>query len=705
MTAAAFAAIPLIAAGTPAAHATTAGPATAGATGAGRDTAHQEQKPQSFPWMNPHQPSRLRAGELVAAMTLDQKITELHGVQNAQHRRYIPGIPQLDIPPFVITNGPAGVGPGDDPQQQPATALPAPISLAASFDTRLARQYGVITGSEARDLGNSLVEGPDVNMARVPENGRTFEGYGEDPYLTGQIGTADIEGVQSPRIIAEVKHYDANNQETNRNGVNEIIDNRTLHEIYLTQFQAIIADAHPGAIMCAYPKVNGTYNCENDYLLKTVLHGQWGFNGFVQSDFGAAQSTVGSAQAGMDLEMPTGVYYADAMKQAVENGQVSIATVNEFLIRRFTVMFQFGLFDRPLTTSPIPAATDGVFARSAAEEGTVLLKNQNAQLPLSANSISSIAVIGPYAGAAKTGGGGSSHVDPLYTVSPVAGIQSRAGPGVTVSYDDGSDPPTAAALAAKSDVAIVMVGDSETEGTDRKTLALSGDQDQLVAAVAAANAHTIVVVKSGGPVLMPWAGNVPAIVESWYPGEEDGNAVAAVLFGDVDPSGKLPITFPVSDSQTPASTPQQWPGTNDTAVYSEGLDIGYRWYQSQHLTPLFPFGFGLSYTTFAFSHLRVSASGTVSFDITNTGHRAGADVAQAYVSDPPVAAEPLQQLQGFARVSLNPGQSRHVVIRLVPRAFQIWDTTAQRWTTVSGKYTISVGDSSVSLPLSATTVR
>jgi beta-glucosidase len=646
-----------------------------------------------------------RARELVAQMTLAEKVTELHGIQDAQHRRFVPGIPRLGIPPLVITNGPAGVGPGDDPQQQPATALPAPISLAASFDTGLAREYGVITGAEARDLANSLVEGPDVNIARVPENGREFEGYGEDSYLSGQIGAGDIEGIQSQGIIDEVKHYDANNQETGRNTVNEIIDNRTLHEIYLSQFQAIIAQAHPGALMCAYPRVNGTYNCENDYLLSTVLRGQWRFPGFVQSDFGAAQSTVGSAGAGMDLEMPTGVFYADAMQQAVEDGQVPISAVDEMLVRRFTVMFQFGLFNRMLTTTPIPAARDGAFARTAAEESTVLLRNDGAQLPLNAMTLHSVAVIGPFAGAAKTGGGGSSHVVPLYTVSPVAGIQNRVGPAVTVSLNNGSDPAAAAALAKTSDVAIVMVGDNETEGTDRTTLALSGNQDQLVEAVAAANPHTIVVVKSGGPVLMPWANQVPAIVEAWYPGEEDGNAVAAVLFGDADPSGKLPVTFPASNSQVPASTPQQWPGVNGTAVYSEGLDVGYRWYQAQHQTPLFPFGYGLSYTTFSMSHLAVSGHGQhviVTAAVTNTGARAGAEVAQVYVADPASAGEPPQQLRGFARVTLRPGQTSRVTIRLDPHTFQTWNSVTQKWTTVPGSYTISLGDSSSNLPLHAT---
>jgi beta-glucosidase len=318
--------------------------------------------------------------------------------------------------------------------------------------------------------------------------------------------------------------------------------------------------------------------------------------------------------------------------------------------------------------------------------------------------VHSVAVIGPYAGAAYTGGGGSSHVAPLYTVAPVAGIQQRV-QGAAVSYSDGSDPAAAAALAAQSDVAIVMVGDSETEAVDRPSMALSGNQDQLVEAVVAANPHTVVVLKSGAPVLMPWVNRVPAVVESWYPGEEDGNAVAAVLFGEVDPAGKLPVTFPATAGDVPASTPQQYPGVNDTAVYSEGLDVGYRWYQAKNVTPLFPFGYGLSYTTFRLSHLTTSQLNgqvTVGLDVTNTGTRAGADVAQVYVGDPTAAGEPPNQLKGFQKVFLQPGRTTHVTVHLDQRAFSVWDTATQAWRTTPGDYRIRVGDSSVNLPLSGT---
>ncbi len=668
-----------------------------------------------------------QAEALVARMTLAQKITEVHGLQDADHQRYVPGIPSLGIPPLVITNGPAGVGPGDDPAQQPATALPAPISLAASFDPSLANQYGRLIGSEAADLGNNLVEGPDVNIVRIPEAGRTFESLSEDPFLTSSIGTAEIQGIQAqPGMIAEVKHFDAYEQETYRNTPQDdnIVSNRVLHEIYDPPFQQAITRGGAQTLMCSYATVNGEYSCQDPDLLSATVDQRWGFDGFIQSDFSATHSTVPSALAGLDLEMPTGVYYTAPLEQAVLDGQVPIATLNQMLVARFAAMIRQGLLRHPATTSPIPAQADASFSLTAAEQGMVLLKNEGGQLPLSASSPSSIAVIGPYAGAAMTGGGGSSHVNPLLTVSPVQGIQDAVGPNVSVSYNDGSDVASAAAAAAAADVAIVMVGDDETEGADEPGLELSGDQDQLVEAVAAANPHTIVVVKSGNPVLMPWLNDVPAVLEAWYPGEEDGSAVAAVLFGKVDPSGKLPVTFPVSDSATPTSSPSQWPGADGQVVYSEGLDVGYRGYDAENITPQFPFGYGLSYTTFAFSGLHISqaqvqnpVSGpgatscdcngqgtrleTVTATVANTGKVAGSEVAQLYLGDPAAAGEPPRQLEGFDKVYLQPGQSRTVRFELNGHELSYWDDTANGWVLPDGGFGVYVGDSSAlsSLPL------
>jgi beta-glucosidase len=643
-----------------------------------------------------------RAAQLVSQLTLDEKITQLHGIRNANHQRFVPGVARLGIPPLRITNGPAGVGPSDDPQQKPATALPAPISLAATFDPGLAGAYGDVQGAETRDLAHGLLEAPDINLTRVPQNGRTFETYGEDPHLAGRISVANIRGVQRNGIIAEVKHYAANNQETDRFTVNELIDERTLQEIYLPAFEASVKEGRAGTVMCAYPKVNGLFACENPDLLDSVLRGQWGFDGFVQSDFGATHSTVASAVAGEDLEMPTGEFFDIAMRDAVTSGQISESVIDRMIIRRYAVMIRFGLFDRPLTPSPIPAERDGAIARQIAEQGTVLLKNSGGSLPLDPAATRKVAVVGPFAGAAHTGGGGSSQVLPLYTVDPVTGIKNRLGAGADVSFADGSDITAAADLAKAADVALVMVGDNETEGRDRPNLSLSGNQDPLVAAVAAANPRTVVVVKSGAPVLMPWLDRVPAVVEAWYPGEEDGNAVASVLFGDVNPSGKLPVTFPRAETDTPAHTPDRWPGVNGTATYSEGLQIGYRWYDGQGIEPLFPFGYGLSYTTFRFGHLTVNPTrigATVGVDVTNTGTRAGADVAQVYVGAPVATGEPPRQLKGFQKVFLRPGQTRRLTFTLNRRAFSVWDATEHAWTTSPGRYAVSVGDSSRNLPL------
>ncbi len=660
-----------------------------------------------------------QAERLVARMTLAQKIMEMHGITGSAHQRYVPGIPSLGIPPLVITNGPAGVGPGDDPAQRDATALPAPISLAASFDTALAYSYGALTGREAADLGANVVEGPDVNIIRVPQGGRTFESLSEDPYLTAAIGTAQAQGIQAaPGMIAEVKHFVAYSQETNRGlpSDDNIVSARVLHEIYLPPFEQALTKGGAAGLMCGYALVNGQWSCQDAALLNGVVAGRWGFQGLVQSDFGATRSTVGSATAGLNVEMQTGGYYgAAAVEQALAAGTLSIKTVNALLTARFTAMIRRGLFGgtHPVAAAPIPAQAGAAFALRAAEQGIVLLKNTRSTLPFRPNSLRTIAVIGPYGGAAMTGGGGSSHVDPLLTVSPVRGIEQQAGRATSVSYASGTDLAAAVAAARRASAAVVMVGDTESEGKDQPSLSLPGGQDQLVAAVARANPRTVVVVKSGNPVLMPWLGIVPAVVEAWYPGEEDGAAVAAVLFGAVDPSGKLPVTFPASESGTPVSTAAQFPGVGGKIEYSEGLDVGYRGYDAEHITPLFPFGYGLSYTTFRFSDLTVNPGcgcdgqgktlATVTATVTNPGPVAGTEVAQLYLGDPASAGEPPRQLKGFARVSLAPGQSATVSFPLTGHDLSYWNDARGGWVVPPGTFTIYVGDSSAltSLPLRA----
>jgi beta-glucosidase len=382
-----------------------------------------------------------RAKAIVAKMTLDEKISQLAGIQDNTKDIYrtVPAIPRLGIPALLLTNGPAGVSTGGsrNPDHQPlATALPAPISLAASFDLKQADAYGQLGASETLDVGRNLLEGPTVGIARVPVNGRTFEGYGEDPYLAAQVGVHDISGIQSKGVIANVKHYVANDQEINRFGVNVDVDERTLREIYLPPFESAVKDAHVGSFMCAYPKVNGTFNCENAVLLNGILKKDWGFDGFVLSDFGAVHSTVGSANAGLDLETPTGGNYSPTkIKAALADGSIKLATIDGKLVRRYATMIRLGLFDRTPSMTPIPAQADGAVSRHIAEEGMVLLKNNGHLLPLSKSTLKSIALIGD--DKARTGGGGSSHVKPLYTVTPSQGLRNRAGSGVTITTDPG----------------------------------------------------------------------------------------------------------------------------------------------------------------------------------------------------------------------------------------------------------------------------
>lgn len=670
-------------------------------------SATEPAQPDARPWMNTSSSPMKRAELLVKAMTLDEKIEQIHMADVKSRPREIPGIERLGIPTFKITNGPAGAGPGDTAVPVPATALPSALALSATWDPKLAAMFGEVAGSETADRGEQLIEAPGVNIIRVPQNGRNFEYFGEDPFLSGQMSVPEIEAIQKQGVIAEVKHYAANSQETDRKTINEVIDERTLREIYLPAFEASVKQGDVGAVMCAYPSVNGQFNCENMHLLRDILRGDWSFKGFVQSDYTATHSTVAAALAGLDLEMKHDSFYDAGMKDAIVSGKLPVSVLDTMLLRRYSEMFRIGTFDRLFAVTPIPAKQDGEIARKIAEQGAVLLKNTDHLLPLEATRLHSIAVIGPYAAAAHTGGGGSSSVTPLYTVKPVDGIKSHIGVGVTVTYNAGTQVAEAAALAKSVDVAIVMVGNKDREGRDRPNLSLPEGQDALVSAVAAANPHTIVVLKTGGPVLMPWLDKVPAVLEAWYPGEEDGNVVADLLFGVANPSGKLTVTFPRAESDVPAHTQQQYPGVNGTAVYSEKMEVGYRWYDTQHIEPLFPFGFGLSYTSFALSHLQVSKPDadhavTVSLDLTNSGSRAGADVVQVYVTAPSSAGEPVHQLKGFAKISLSPGETKPVSIRLDARAFEMWDTSSHQWRLIPGKHQILAGDSSRNLPLHAT---
>ncbi|WP_245601822.1 glycoside hydrolase family 3 C-terminal domain-containing protein [Hamadaea tsunoensis] len=666
--------------------------------------------PGQCPWVGSAAPISQRVAQLLAAMSTDQKISILHGNGNASpYIGDLTGIPSLCIPNLGLQDGPVGVGDG----MGGVTQLPDATATAAMFDPALAEQLGAVAGAEFAAKGANVALGPTLNIVRDPRWGRAFETYSEDPHLTAQTAAAYIRGIQGQGVMAQAKHLAVYNQETNRNTPqdNAIVDTRVLQEIYLPGFQASAVQGATASYMCAYSTVNGTYACQNPYLMNTAMYQQAQFGGFITCDWGAAHSTVESANAGMTMEMPGGYFYADFLKQAVTAGTVSMATLNTMVSRILTQMFAFGLFDRAPTGSPTAYVTTPAhvqIARQGADEGTVLLKN-NGVLPLSTSTTHSIAVIGVDGGAGvQSIGGGSATVTSSGTSWPITGLQNRvAGTGTTVTYNDGTNVTNAVNLARTSDVAIVFASNNYgNEGSDQASIDLPNNQNSLISQVAAANAKTIVVLHTNSATTMPWLGSVAGVFEGFYSGQEVGNSIAALLFGDVNPSGKLPVTFPQSLADVPASTAAQWPGANNQVQYSEGLGVGYRWYDGQNKTPLFPFGFGLSYTTFGFSNLQVGAfsggKATVTATVTNTGTRAGTEVAQLYVGAPAANGEPVRQLRGYQRVTLNAGASQTVTFTVTAKDLAYYNTNATSWTTPAGAYTISVGNSSRSLPVTGT---
>ncbi|WTR18899.1 glycoside hydrolase family 3 C-terminal domain-containing protein [Streptomyces sp. NBC_00138] len=626
----------------------------------------------------------------------------LHGTGSPDYIGKIVGNPALCIPDLNLQDGPAGVGDG----LGGVTQMPSGLVSAATFDPKYEQDYGSAVGQEFAGKGVNVALGPTINIVRDPRWGRAFETFGEDPYLSGQMGAADVQGIQSQGVMAQIKHAAAYNIEQPAGTIN--VDARTLEEIYLPAFQTAITQGGAASVMCAYSNVNNVPSCQNAQILNQGLYQQAGFTGFVTSDWGGAHSTVDSANNGMTVEMPFGYYFADFLVQAVQNGQVTQTTVDTMVSRVLTQMFRFGMFDKAPSGSNTAIVTTPAHAQVAlkgVEEGTVLLKN-NGTLPLNPANLSSVAVIGQDAGpGAQTIGGGSGTVTSPGTYTPIIGIQERlADTAAKVTYNDGSDQNSAAALARSSDVAVVFASDNYGhEEADNASLNLPGSQDALIAAVAAANPRTIVVLNNNAAILMPWLGQVAGVFEGFYDGQVWGQAIAALLFGDVNPSGHLPVTFPTSLSQVPANTTAQWPGTNGVVQYSEGLKVGYRWYDANNVTPLFPFGFGLSYTSFSFSNLKVGAltngQATVTATVTNTGSRAGDEVAQLYVGDPGAAGEPPHQLKGFQRVTLAPGASGTVTFTVGAHDLASWSTASNSWVAAAGSYQILVGDSSRNLPL------
>ena len=674
------------------------------------DTAPKNQGAR--PWTNKSLSPARRADLLIEKMTLEEKIVMVHGVSPIPIKGYVGYVPpnlRLGIPALTLADGRAGVG--NDAKD--ITLLPAPIAVASSWDLGLIHQYGKVLGQEQWAKGTNVELGPSIDVVRVPEWGRTFESYGEDPYFNGRMAVAEIKGIQSQGPIADANMYLTMNQENNRFKEDSIVDERTLREIYLPPFEAAILDGHVGTVMCAYVKTNGIYSCENPQLEIDFLRRDLKFDGWVMSDWGATHSTVAAIKGGLDQQMPDDEFYGKALKAAVLDGHVSVSELDEHVRNILVPMFRHGLFDKSQPgnwLANVRSPEHDSFSRMVAEQGTILLKNDASLLPLSDKL--SIAVFGA-AGSKqpKVEGGGSSGVNAPYIVSPLDGIRKRSGAGTQVTYALGSDLDAASKAARNAEVAIVFVQTDETEGDDRLDLKLPGNQDQLVTTVAGVNKETIVVLDTGGPVLMPWIDQVAGVLEAWYPGQEDGNAIAAVLYGDYNPSAKSPLTFPRTASAIPTANKEQWPGADGLSTYTEKLNVGYRWYDATNAQPLFPFGFGLSYTTFQLSHLSVaptnlnSASGStlgkvlLKLQVTNTGKRDGAEVIQAYVGHPAVNGEPPHQLGAFEKVQLKAGETKPVTLELEQLAFSIYDMASHRWITPAGKYEILVGTSSRDLPL------
>ncbi len=783
---------------------------------------------------------------LIGRMTLEEKVSMLGGTGFTSKP-----IPRLGIPTLNMSDGPVGVRWGK------SSAFPVSIAMAATWDTALVNRLGWALGREAKAKGRNMLLGPCVNINRVPQDGRSFESFGEDPYLASRMTVSYIEGLQSQKVIATTKHFACNNQEVERGTINVKVDERTLREIYLPAFEASVKEAGAWAVMSAYNRLNGAYCSENADLLTAKLKNEWGFRGLVVSDWGAVHSTVPTANAGLDIEMPTGIWLGDSLLAAVKKGEVAESAINDKVARLLRAMFWAGLFGpQPAPdTSLLNCREHQAIALDVARNAIVLLKNSGGLLPLDRSKIKTIAVIGPNAAVARVGGGGSAQVDPIYAVSPLEGLTRKVGSGITVRSAEGCpmesamNPVEAAALrpphggagqqgllgeyfdnmefqgkpvltridrqidfdwglgspgpgvpsdrfsvrwtgwmiaprtgdyalvartddgvrlylddtlmienwgdhppqskavdvrleegkphkirieyyddrggavaqfgwravedssllaametARSADVALVFVGDDnsiESEGSDRTSLDLPSGQERLIRKIAGVNKNTVVVLTTGAPVLMNgWLDKVPALLEAWFDGEEEGNAIADVLFGDVNPSGKLPVTFLKQWKDSPGFA--TYPGKNGETEYAEGIFVGYRYFDKNDIAPLFPFGFGLSYTSFAYDDLRVTPGKatagkpvSVSVRVRNSGKRSGAETVQLYVREvmPPVPRPP-KELKGFAKVELQPGEAKTAHFKLDNRAFAHYDAAKKRWVVDPGKYEILVGSSS-----------
>jgi beta-glucosidase len=704
-------------------------------------------------WMDTALSPDARASLLVAQLTLDEMISLVHGPMPAlcnpppddaaMGAGFIPGVPRLGIPPLNETDASLGIA---NPRRvrtgDGATGLPSGLALASGWDTDLAYKAGAMVGSEARDKGFNVLLGGGANLTREPRCGRNFEYLGEDPLLAGKLAGAAIKGAQSNQIVCTLKHFALNDQETCRHVVDARIDEGALRESDLLAFQIAIEDGDPGSVMCAYNKVNGEWAGENEFLLTQVLKNDWGYRGWVMSDWGAVHSTAKAVLAGMDQEsgeqLDKQVYFGAPLKEAVEQGEVPFERLTDMVHRILRSLFQHGVFDAPGERRETNYAANGELALRAAESGIVLLKNQGGVLPLSRKA-RRIAVIGGHADRGVLSGGGSSQVIAVgepgleldigglaasfvkvtyHPSSPLQAMKAEA-PQTEVVYDDGADPAAAADLARGCDVAVIFATQWATEAEDLPGLSLPDDQDGLIAAVAAANSRTVVVLETGTPVVMPWLDQVSGVLEAWYSGTRGGEAIARVLFGEVNPSGRLPMSFPgsveelvrpeipgqifgppVEGKTLPTSRPDVQQHKGRIAVeHPEGADVGYRWYDRQGSKPLFPFGFGLSYSDFAYGALSLVGGETIaaSFEVTNSGQRAGIETAQVYAR---IAGG--QRLIGWVRAPLKAGETRRFTVTADARLLASYETSLPGWRIAEGPVEVSVGPNAGTVSLAGT---
>jgi len=678
-------------------------------------------------YLEASQPLEARVEDLLARLTLDEKISLIH----ADSKFTTAAIPRLRLPRRWLSDGPHGVREDVGPDSwTPAgrtddfsTAMPAGICLAATWNPELGFSEGEAIGQEARWRGKDIMLGPGVNIQRTPLCGRNFEYCGEDPFLASRMAVGYIRGEQSQDVASCVKHFALNNQEFQRGSINVEVDERALREIYLPAFRAAVQEAGVWSVMGAYNQFRGRHCCENDYLLNHILKGEWNFRGLVVSDWGGAHNTTECALNGLDLEMGTAAgydhfYLAQPYLKRIQSGDLPAAGLDDKVRRNLRVMFATHVLDPDRKPGSFNSPAHQSVARRVAEEGIVLLKNENQLLPLVPARLKNIAVIGENATRLHAHGGDSSGLKAVYEITPLQGLLNRLGRDVNLTFSEGyrkngrPDLVERAIAAAQAADVVIYVGGLnhdkglDCEGADRRDLKLPYGQDALIQKLAAANPKLIVILEGTAVEMDPWLDRVPAVLQAWYPGMEGGNALAAVLLGEVNPSGKLPATFPKQLSDSPAHALQAYPGVGGSVTYTEGLLVGYRWFDAKHLEPQFPFGFGLSYTTFEYSNLKLLPGDgsnqivTARFDLKNTGTRAGAEVAQLYVhQDQPSLPRPDKELKAFAKILLQPGEKRTVSLPLNRTAFAFYVPAQTGWVAEKDNFKIFIGSSSRDLRL------